>query len=150
MFSRVPFLGAKMSRAQPETIFEIMGPKVGPQVQNLVPGTKTIKYAHRKTMPNPVLKSGNRAIWCKLWPETILGQTKPSQAPGGIILRAKVAVLLKLSPKMEPPRTLVRICRIKRILRKWDRTRCSGPRFHAPEARMTVVNQLPQTRVADG
>ena len=49
----------------------------GSGVQMLVPGTKNQKDARRKTMQNPASRIPNGAIWCKLWPKTILDIWSP-------------------------------------------------------------------------
>ena len=62
-------------------------------------------------------------------PPAVFGFPKIGYLGLGGLFRARVAVLLKLSPKMEPPRTQLRIQRIQPIHRKWDTAGSSDPRF---------------------
>ena len=70
MFFQPPFLVPKPSRASP-------GPNFWSGVQKWAPGPENQKDAHRKTMQKTGLGIPNGAIWCKLWPKTILGKPGP-------------------------------------------------------------------------
>ena len=76
-----PIFPPKTSLGQPEPNFQIPGPNFGSGVQKWVPGTKNQKDAGRKTMQNPASRIPNGAIWCKLWPKTILGPTWGPRGP---------------------------------------------------------------------
>ena len=117
-------------------------PRRPPIPQNWVPRTKKQKAAGRKTMQNPASRIPNGAMWCKLWPKTILGQTKPSQASSWEGQCSKTLVFYSFREPfgiliMRPVRQL-KWC--QQVLLRVSLPRASG-------ARMTAVNQLPQINV---
>ena len=72
VFFPTPIVAPKTSLGQPGPNLEIPGPNFGPEAKQNVPGAKKQKDAGRKTMQNPASRIPNGAIWCKLWPKTIL------------------------------------------------------------------------------
>ena len=67
-----------------------------PRAPMFVLGTQNQKDAGRKTMQNPASRIPNGAIWCKLWPKTILG--KPGSIQDRLMQKATC------SEGVHPPR----------------------------------------------